>query len=117
MASSARRERPLSFAPSVEEYAYIEDALSQLPPKARVSNRNSGANFSNRFSGANFNSFESEEQRSRIDPIEKEKEIIPEFKPGYRFYMAFASLAVLAMMVSLDGTSVSVALPVRHCDP
>ena len=35
------------------------------------------------------------------------------FDPGYRFYLAFLSLAVLAMMVSLDGTSVSVALPVR----
>lgn len=35
------------------------------------------------------------------------------FQPGYRFYLAFSSLAVLAMMVSLDGTSVSVALPVR----
>lgn len=34
------------------------------------------------------------------------------FRPGYCFYLAFSSLAVLAMMVSLDGTSVSVALPV-----
>ena len=34
------------------------------------------------------------------------------FEPSYRFYLAFSSLAVLAMMVSLDGTSVSVALPV-----
>jgi hypothetical protein len=35
------------------------------------------------------------------------------FKPGYRFYIAFTALAVLAMMVALDGTAVSVALPVR----
>lgn len=35
------------------------------------------------------------------------------FRPAYRFYFAFSSLAVLAMMVSVDGTSVSVALPVR----
>lgn len=35
------------------------------------------------------------------------------FRPGYQFYLAFSSLAVLALMVSLDGTSVSVALPVR----
>ncbi|KAI9370387.1 major facilitator superfamily domain-containing protein [Aspergillus egyptiacus] len=34
------------------------------------------------------------------------------FNPGARFYMAFSSLVVLAMMVSLDGTSVSVALPI-----
>ena len=30
-----------------------------------------------------------------------------------RIYLAFSSLAVLAMMLSLNGTSVSVALPVR----
>jgi hypothetical protein len=36
-----------------------------------------------------------------------------EFNPDYRFYLAFSSLAVLAMMVALDGTAVSVALPVR----
>lgn len=36
------------------------------------------------------------------------------WNPGYRFYMAFSALAVLAMMVSLDGTSVSVALPICH---
>lgn len=45
----------------------------------------------------------------------------PEWKPGYRFKLAFAALAVLAIMVSLDGTSVSVALPVsegpRSADP
>ena len=35
------------------------------------------------------------------------------FEPGYRFYLGFSSLAVLAMMVLLDGTSISVALPVR----
>jgi hypothetical protein len=35
------------------------------------------------------------------------------FNPGARFYFAFSSLTVLAMMVALDGTSVSVALPVR----
>lgn len=37
----------------------------------------------------------------------------PAFNPGPRFYLAFSSLTVLAMMVALDGTSVSVALPVR----
>ncbi|KAH7010926.1 major facilitator superfamily protein [Macrophomina phaseolina] len=35
-----------------------------------------------------------------------------EFKPGLRFWLALAPIAVLAMMVSLDGTSVSVALPI-----
>lgn len=36
-----------------------------------------------------------------------------EFKPSLQFWLAFAPIAVLAMMVSLDGTSVSVALPVN----
>ena len=36
-----------------------------------------------------------------------------EFKPSLQFWLAFAPMAVLAMMVSLDGTSVSVALPVN----
>ncbi|EOD43394.1 putative mfs multidrug transporter protein [Neofusicoccum parvum UCRNP2] len=35
-----------------------------------------------------------------------------EFKPGLHFWLALAPIAVLAMMVSLDGTSVSVALPI-----
>ena len=34
------------------------------------------------------------------------------FKPTARFLLAFASLAVLTLMVALDGTSISVALPV-----
>ena len=38
-----------------------------------------------------------------------------DWNPGWRFHLAFSCLAVLAMMVSLDGTSVSVALPV--CQP
>ncbi|KAI1079847.1 putative MFS multidrug transporter [Whalleya microplaca] len=39
-----------------------------------------------------------------------------EFKPNYGFYLAFSSLTILAMMVSLDGTSVSVALPIMAQD-
>jgi hypothetical protein len=35
-----------------------------------------------------------------------------EFKPGFRFYLAFATLSILTLMVALDGTSISVALPV-----
>ena len=35
-----------------------------------------------------------------------------EFHPGYRFYLAFATLSILTLMVALDGTSISVALPV-----
>lgn len=42
--------------------------------------------------------------------IEESKE--EEWKPTLQFWLALAPLTVLAMMVSLDGTSVSVALPV-----
>lgn len=37
---------------------------------------------------------------------------IPEFKPSARIYLAFLTLAVITLMVALDGTSLSVALPV-----
>jgi MFS family permease len=33
------------------------------------------------------------------------------FEPGARFYLAFSALAALALVVALDGTSLSVALP------
>lgn len=36
-----------------------------------------------------------------------------EFKPSGRVYLAFATLAILILMVSLDGTIISVGLPVR----
>ena len=35
-----------------------------------------------------------------------------EFKPSARLYLAFLTLAVITLMVALDGTSLSVALPV-----
>lgn len=35
-----------------------------------------------------------------------------EFKPTARLYLAFGTLAVITLMVALDGTSLSVALPV-----
>lgn len=36
----------------------------------------------------------------------------PPFKPGLKFYLAFSALAALSLVVALDGTSISVALPV-----
>lgn len=36
----------------------------------------------------------------------------PEFKPNRGFYLAFFALAVMTLMVALDGTSLSVALPI-----
>lgn len=36
-----------------------------------------------------------------------------EFKPSRKLYVAFATLSVITLMVALDGTSLSVALPVR----
>ena len=41
----------------------------------------------------------------------------PEFKPSLRLYLAFLTLAVITMAVALDGTSLSVALPVRSVQP
>ena len=35
-----------------------------------------------------------------------------DFKPSIRLYLAFGALAVLTLMVALDGTSISVALPI-----
>jgi len=35
-----------------------------------------------------------------------------EFQPSRRLYVAFATLSVITLMVALDGTSLSVALPV-----
>ena len=37
-----------------------------------------------------------------------------DFKPSKRLYVAFMTLAVITLMVALDGTSLSVALPVSH---
>ena len=51
-------------------------------------------------------------------PSEKENleqiKAAAEFSPDWRFYLAFVSLAILTLMVALDATSISVALPVRH---
>ena len=38
---------------------------------------------------------------------------LEEFKISKRLYVAFLTLAVITLMVALDGTSLSVALPVR----
>lgn len=37
-----------------------------------------------------------------------------DFKPSKRLYVAFMTLAVITLMVALDGTSLSVALPASH---
>lgn len=38
-----------------------------------------------------------------------------EFKPTTRLFLVFGTLAVITLMVALDGTSLSVALPVASC--
>lgn len=35
-----------------------------------------------------------------------------DFRPGTRLWLVFMTLSVVALMVSLDGSSISVALPV-----
>ena len=42
-----------------------------------------------------------------IPPVPEAK-----FKPTIKLYLAFGTLAVITLMVALDGTSLSVALPV-----
>ncbi|KAI1614407.1 DNA repair protein RAD50 [Exophiala viscosa] len=49
-------------------------------------------------------SISSEKQNDTNEP--------PEFNVSTRFLMAFAALSVLTLMVALDGTSISVALPI-----
>ncbi|KAK5129856.1 hypothetical protein LTR08_002764 [Meristemomyces frigidus] len=45
--------------------------------------------------------------------MEVEADTLPAaFRPDLRFYLAFSSLAALSLVVALDGTSISVALPV-----
>lgn len=38
---------------------------------------------------------------------------LDQWKPSLRLYLAFMTLAIITMVVALDGTSLSVALPVR----
>jgi MFS family permease len=49
---------------------------------------------------------EAPEQQETIAPSR------PEFKPGWRFILAFLSLTAITLMVALDATSLSVALPI-----
>ena len=51
------------------------------------------------------------------DTINASSKDVTKFNPSRRFYLAYSSLAVLVMMVALDGSSVSVALPARLPPP
>ncbi len=46
------------------------------------------------------------------DPSTLEANQLDQWKPSLRLYLAFMTLAVITMVVALDGTSLSVALPV-----
>ena len=80
---------------------------------------------------ASARAHETDEQSSRgISPIPEHEDAKPDptslaelerqltgvaaedFKPSKRLYVAFLTLAVITLMVALDGTSLSVALPV-----
>lgn len=59
--------------------------------------------------------FETRKSRgiSRLPSHVEDKEVqVVEFKPDMRFYLAFSALAGLSLVIALDGTSISVALPV-----
>jgi hypothetical protein len=47
-----------------------------------------------------------------IVEVESESTKVEKFKPDVHFWLAFSPLTVLVVMVALDGTSLSVALPV-----
>jgi len=49
---------------------------------------------------------------STVGPEVPDKNTPPPFEPGLRFYLAFSALATLSLVIALDGTSISVALPV-----
>lgn len=49
---------------------------------------------------------------STLRRLQLDKAAGPAFEPNLRFYLAFSALAALSLVVALDGTSISVALPV-----
>lgn len=49
--------------------------------------------------------------RTDQQPLQPSQDAV-QFHPGSRFYLAFSALAALSLVVALDGTSLSVALPV-----
>ena len=49
------------------------------------------------------------QQSAGIPPV-----LEADFRPTTRLYLAFGTLAVITLMVALDGTSLSVALPVSY---
>jgi MFS family permease len=55
---------------------------------------------------------ESQINSSSSSVMDRKAEAAPEFKVSTRFLLAFAALAVMTLMVALDGTSISVALPI-----
>lgn len=58
------------------------------------------------------NSQNTSSSSSFVEPKNGGSSSPPSFEISTRFLMAFAALAVLTLMVALDGTSISVALPV-----
>jgi MFS family permease len=54
-----------------------------------------------------------EEQKKHLSAQMKDQGLsTPEFKPSYRFYLAFVTLSVITLAAALDATSLSVALPI-----
>jgi MFS family permease len=49
---------------------------------------------------------------STTGTVQSDKNTPPPFEPGLRFYLAFSALAALSLVIALDGTSISVALPI-----
>ena len=45
---------------------------------------------------------------------QEQKKVKTDFKPGWRFFVAFTSMSAMILMVALDATSIGNALPVSR---
>lgn len=79
-----------SAKPTVRPYLEDDIELTALPEYTAEDN-------------AGFDRPSSDDEAKRSDA---------DFKPSKRLYVAFLTLATITLMVALDGTSLSVALPV-----
>ena len=100
--------RPVSLTPSIERCRFLGASIPRPLSYADNDKQNSVGD-------GNIFQYKSATQKKEqnIEPTADKAANLTSFSPGYRFYLAFASLSIIAMMVALDGTSVSVALPVR----
>lgn len=96
------------------ENTFIENDLFQRARDQNIQEQSTREQSILEKSPREHDTHESDEQERDKAELQETEAALAKFKPGYMFYLAFSALSVLALMVSLDGTSVSVALPVRY---